>query len=856
MTGRAAAVALVAALCLATVPTRAAGADLPDHRAYELVSNIGEDESALNGAVPVFGAAASSGETVDWQAIGACCGAASGGINTFQSERTPGGWQTRVITPVPDEPLEGIGALQEAVFWGTNLSQVVYLTMGAFAPGDRRPKESGGSDLYLRTPSGALQWLSQGPAGSGTGPYSTTFETATPDAEAVVFSTAEPLTANATGLASHQESEYLYARQAQSETTSLIDVNGNGELLGPYGASAGDAGPPKESIFAIFGYRGTTTHSISEDGSKVFFETPPSGMTGLPEGVEPHLYMRDLANDTTTPLDDPAAAGSARYQGAAADGSLVFFTSDEGLDGTAEVNELYAFNTTAQPIGPVPPMSSIPIGAGAGVAGVTAVSNDGSRVYFVADAILATNVNSLGQGAVVNQPNLYVYSIDSGETQYITTLAMPDVSNCKPTCATGEPARLLARADVFRPSYTTPNGSTLVFTSSGDLTGEQHMSSTALSFEAAAGQRKITMASTAGLVRDRTIQIGSGEEEELPTIETVDSPTELTLAGGLVKARPAGTPVAAFFNEVFRFAVNGSLTCLSCTPPGVLETSSASLGEVPGGLFAAGIGHIAQMSEDGSRIFFDSPDPLLPDMAEAVTYRVFEPESVYEWENGKLYLIAAASNEGAAFDGTTPSGNDVFFQTRSALTPGAGVGFRHLYDARVDGGFPERGPPVDPCAEQICRPPGASPPSSSTPASAAIGESGQTGMAPAPAPASAPTLTVTKITAAERVQLARTGKLVLRVGASTLGEVVASAFAPLRGKRTNVARASGVLGQRGELTLTLRLSEAARVELARRGALTLQIEVDDRLSGAQDAQLLSLHAADPRRLTAQGHRDG
>jgi hypothetical protein len=826
--------AIAPAVTLATTP--------PDDRAYELVSNIGEDESVLNGATPIFGAAASSGEIVDWQALGACCGASSAGINAFQSQRTSSGWQTRAVTPVANEPLTGLEALQQAVLWSTDLKQTIFLTAASLAPDDQRPKGSGGSDdLYLQGPTGALQWLSQGPVGSGRGPYPTNFEEATPDAQTVVFGSAEPLTANATGLASRKGAQYLYARNADDETTSLIDVNNNDELIGTDGASIGDAGPPVEFpfVFYVLGqYRGSTTHAISENGSKVFFETPPPGLEEPPENIEPHLYMRNLANNTTTPLDNPSAAGSAHYQGASADGSLVFFTSDEGLAGTPKVNELYEYNTTTAAIGLAPPMTAVPVASGAGIIGVTAISNDGSHVFFVASQILAVNSNPVGQAATANQPNLYVYDADTGETRFVTTLAFPDVSNCKPTCASTEPVELVDAADVFRPAYTTPNGSVLVFASTNDLTGQDHTPITSLSSEAVDGEHTITVTSTTGFIQNHTIAIGVGEQEELATIERVDGPTQLTLREfepGIVNSYVGSTPVTELNSEVYRYSLSGgSLVCLSCTPDGVVETASASLGEVPGGSYESGSGHIAQMSEDGSTIFFDSPDPLLPGVAEALTNRMFEPTNLYEWENGKLSLIADASNGGAVFHGTTPGANDVFFSTRSALAPTATSGYEHIYDARVDGGFPEPAPPTQACSEETCRLEVSSAPNVSPPASAMLGELNE-------ALAPTPTFSVAKVTPAQRSQLVRSGRLVLTVSVTAPGEVVASASARLRGKAVAVARASGMLHQAGAMTLTLHLSRSARGQIARGQIHRLQISVAYRTTGAVDVLGLAVN---------------
>lgn len=852
---KAIAILLTVGLTLTIVPTVAVATALPDDRAYELVSNVGADESVLNGATPWFGAATNSGETVDWQALGACCGAPSGGLNSFQSQRTTNGWQTRTFTPVADEPLTGLAALQEALLWSTDLTQAIFMTSASLAAGDQRPQGSNGDDLYLQTPTGALQWLTQGPVGSGHGAYPSNFEGATPDAGAVVFASTEQLTADAIGLAARKGAQYLYVRNAPDETTSLVDVNNHDELIGADGASIGDAGPPVERPFVLAmpgQYHGSTAHAISQGGSKVFFETPPAGLEGPPESLEPHLYMRNLADDTTTPLDDPNAPGAAHYQGASADGSLVFFTSNEGLAGTPKANELYEYNTAATPIGLAPPMTVVPVASGTGIMGVTAISNDGSHAFFVASEVLATNANSAGRTATAGEPNLYVYDAGTGQTQFVTTLAFPDVSNCRPTCASPQSNELVATADTSRPAFTTPDGTVLVFASSNDLTGQSHTPTTMLGSGATDGEHTIAVASTAGFLENHTITVGVGQQEQLATIEKVDGPTQLTLREfepGIVGRYAAGTPVTELTSEIYRFSLSGdSLMCLSCTSSGVVETASASLGEVSGGSYASGIGHIAQMSEDGATIFFDSPDPLLPGMTEAQTNRIFEPNNLYEWENGNLSVIASASNGGAVFDGTVPSGNDVFFSTRSALTPTASTGYEHIYDARADGGFPEPVPPAQPCAEETCRSLAAPAPGLASPASAGFGE-------PEEAITPSPAFSVARITAAQRLQLARSGRIALTITATAPGEVVASIHSRTGRKGMDVARASGRLRQAGSVTLTLHLSRSATGQIARGQIHALQIHVEYTTTGG--VEVLQLAVSSPhKKIRERRHGHG
>ena len=138
--------------------------------------------------------------------------------------------------------------------------------------------------------------------------------------------------------------------------TALVNAHVSGEsveaLISPDGAIAGN-GNWLDQPWTPANLFGTTTNAISSDGTKVFFESPPTfaGGSGGAEGVGvAHLYMRDLTTNTTTPIDDPSnTASGAQYEGASQNGSLVFFTSSEGLGGNANTdNELYEFNTRDQ----------------------------------------------------------------------------------------------------------------------------------------------------------------------------------------------------------------------------------------------------------------------------------------------------------------------------------------------------------------------------------------------------------------------------------------------------------------------------------------------------------------------------
>jgi hypothetical protein len=134
------------------------------------------------------------------------------------------------------------------------------------------------------------------------------------------------------------------------------------------------------------------------------------------------------------------------------------------------------------------------------------------------------------------------------------------------------------------------------------------------------------------------------------------------------------------------------------------------------------------ISEDGRRVFFQTREPLLPADTNG---RV----DVYEWEDGRLYLISSGQSSSDSYLGdASPSGNDVFLVTRQSLVGQDIDANVDMYDVRVGGGlpsqFPRAAPP--PCVGDVCYDPSPQTPSTTMPASAIF--SGVGNLAPPPTP--------------------------------------------------------------------------------------------------------------------------
>ena len=194
-------------------------------------------------------------------------------------------------------------------------------------------------------------------------------------------------------------------------------------------------------------------------------------------------------------------------------------------------------------------------------------------------------------------------------------------------------------------------------------------------------------------------------------------------------------------------ATDESLVCVSCNPTGARPAGRLvdpvtdspdddiwAAARVPGWITPLHPGNI--LSTDGSRLFFESFEPLVPRDTNG-------RGDIYEWERvegtekeakeecleeigGELFLPASSGCLGLISSGQGSSdaelidasadGRDVFFLTNASLLP-QDTDFQDIYDARAGGGFPPPIPPEPECEGDACQNPPA-PPASPTPASA------------------------------------------------------------------------------------------------------------------------------------------
>jgi hypothetical protein len=179
------------------------------------------------------------------------------------------------------------------------------------------------------------------------------------------------------------------------------------------------------------------------------------------------------------------------------------------------------------------------------------------------------------------------------------------------------------------------------------------------------------------------------------------------------------SPTGQAATEVFVYDAEagggaGELICASCNPSGARPSAAATV--VATGAFAAVVPrqpydqHVSRpLAADGSRLFFDSYDALLPADTNGA-------KDVYQWQRagsgsceasdtnhfppngGCLSLVSTGTDASAsAFLDASADGRDVFFSTRQRLHGADADELIDVYDARVNGGFSPPPPSAAAC---------------------------------------------------------------------------------------------------------------------------------------------------------------
>jgi hypothetical protein len=433
------------------------GLELPDCRAYEMVSPLDtEGQDATDSFVVPGPRAAVSGDAVTYASAGNFADPTGSAFeDQFVSRRGPGGWSTQEITPLHDPEATDQYTSYEGDAFTPELSAGIADTTASLTT----EPTTGEYKLYLDDFANS-SYRYVGDAGGYEGGLQSPIGTSL-DLTHVVF---EPVV-------SGQVLEWVNGEVVP------VNVNNNGESME---ARVGDGTRENE-------HRARDAwHAVSADGSRVYFTSPGYEVGYGASGSPGALYLRENAEqpqslvvggECTVPSDactvdvsaserllaSPAGPSTPRFWGASADGSKVFFSSDEELTEDAYTGpagnaaNLYEYDLEKPEGERLKDLTVDKTDAdGAAVEGVVQISEEGSYVYFVAEGDLAGS-------AVAGEPNLYV-SHDGGASKFITTLAAGDH---RVWDAVGK----FAGGPEDNQAVVTPDGTRLAFMSEKSLTG-------------------------------------------------------------------------------------------------------------------------------------------------------------------------------------------------------------------------------------------------------------------------------------------------------------------------------------------------------------------------------------------------
>jgi hypothetical protein len=677
----------------ASIEPPTAGQELPDQRAWELVSPPNKLGSEIYGLTQEKGVvqASADGSAITYSSSSPIVAAAPSNRApepvTNISRRGTEGWSTQDVATPRSEQVPGgyqVGNGAEYRYFSSDLS-VAFLEPDQGVSVPEEPPlspEAKETTLYSRTqaapgeaceptPSTCYQALVS-PADDTTGVKfgaQLEFVTAAPDGRHAVLSSKSNswLTPEAVELG---EEEGFYEWEAGG-SLQLVNVLPKGEE----GTAAG------ARIGASVVNQGNTRHAISNDGSSVIWSAG--------EGPESKLYLHDRLSagkavtvrvDKAQGVEEPAEDG-ALFATASAEGTttgsavgmkIVFTdpqrltpnsTAQEGVEETEGLGDLYVCEVVEAEAGkPACKLTDLTAGVAAAnesaaVQGVLGASEDGSYVYFVADGALAPDAGRQTCNAGPNICNLYVehFNGKAWETPRVIAVLSGEDQHDWQHEATEGGGNLLAGTT----SRVSPDGQYLAFMSDRPLTGYDNTD-----------------------VNEKT---GPHADEE---VFLYDAQTNRVLCASCnpqidPKTKEPKRPAGIFDTE----KSGEGIGLVSDRPETWKQRWLAA--NVPGwtGLTAFRALYQSRYLSDSGRLFFNSTDPLVPAATngKADVYE-YEPKGVGSCESatGCIALISSGtSKQESSFLDASENGNDVFFLTSERLVTQDQDSAFDVYDAHA-----------------------------------------------------------------------------------------------------------------------------------------------------------------------------
>jgi Tol biopolymer transport system component len=518
------------------------------------------------------------------------------------------------------------------------------------------------------------------------------FAAATASGSAMVFESPSRLTSGS----AQGQNVYLWNRAAEKITLASVLNNGKAPPNGAFAGAYAWANSNPMSGGANVGNATEQEHVLSSDGEGLYFTASGTGKIYLRRNLGQPQSPRDGQEHCTVAADactieisasrrqtpDPNGPQLAAFRQATPDGRFAFFTSPGALTDDATTspldrgNDLYRYDAATETLIDLVPDQVDPNGAE--VMGLFGADDAGSTVYFTASGVLAGNAGAAGTHA--------------------------SRVNCK------QPS---GSCNLYRWSA---DGST-----TGQVTFIARLNS---STDGVAG---------AALPGSAPVERSEGVTNRV----TPDGKTVL-----FYSTEKLGPFNNRGFGELYRYsAATGAATCVSCDPTNVPPIGGASLRSIDTlyNLTKAFPIVTRNLSQNGNRVFFESPDPLVhaDTNGQGGCPRINGRVScldVYEWEargegsceseaqnGGCIYLLSSGkSSEPSYFADASAGGDDAFIFTSQSLVNQDQDQLFDLYDVRVGGGIAAQNPaPPNPCSgEEACRPPVGNAPALPTPGSA------------------------------------------------------------------------------------------------------------------------------------------
>jgi hypothetical protein len=318
---------------------------------------------------------------------------------------------------------------------------------------------------------------------------------------------------------------------------------------------------------------------------------------------------------------------------------------------------------------------------------------DGSRVFF-------TTTQQLVDGDTDQTDDIYACDIPAGDPA-------PSAGKANPCAA----FRQVSVGDsdgavVESVDATSANGDTVLFTAKGVLADNED----ALKEKAVAGDHNL-------YVWRINKSHPEGQTAFIGRLTTSD--LRVAPSGG-PQATPDGrylvfTTVSQLLDtdtdstrDVYRYdADTDALTRLSINVFGVAgngEDFDALIPNEKEPSITGGPAKVAQpaISDDGTKVVFTTSQALSPDdgNAESDAY-LWTPAGVSLITTGSVGSGVIGGNNGAPLVAIDASGDNIYFNTRGALTPADGDDLTDAYDARIGGGFSFAPKPI--CVEEGCQ---------------------------------------------------------------------------------------------------------------------------------------------------------